>query len=681
MAGMPNLNTLIASGDSGLVGNVPTFGTSLQVCRLDGTNLCGNPGQCLGSDPPLKSCGSTSNPMDPGSFYPLKPSLTLWLVTGCAGFFLLVILCMCYFCGKRGAVAARQLAIAAAAKAPKQPADDAYHRNPPSETEMTLITLSRTGLPPRIDSLPDRRRTLSPSGGGTADRNHHDPVAARTPFLLANAPRGSETFPVRRGHAKTRPDELALAKDDAVLLLRVFADGWAEGVSRRAGGPAVFPLACLGGGVPVVLAERVRSAGDGFAGAPTWPPAVSEQEVVVSRGTVPVPMEEGRQEGSSSSVLPLLGSGKKGVGQMFEVLKIVRNCSSWWCHHIDSEFGPLSQKIGMLSPKTEALQGAIFNTCLYALVDFYFSHDLADPVGSSASFGITAACILSGCSSSFWEMSLAKVAVMAIFWNSWIQSTIYLIPIAISLVLALDYIAIQDRDRRKHYLKEKLAELQLEELQSERHRTDHLLSLVLPPSIVARLREVGTSNFDSLSHWLESATVMFMDVKNLKDISNCLKSTEDELILLNSLFHRIDDVLKAFPGIERTIHSKILFLGGHKSDDHTKDMVNLALTIKEALSKGSTLEISEDQSEREDVPLKFAFGIHIGPLITGVVGKRIFCFEIYGDTVNTASRMLSAAKVNQILLSAAAWRAVSSRSFVEHFAASSSAIGANNSES
>ncbi|KAJ3034596.1 hypothetical protein HDV00_004853, partial [Rhizophlyctis rosea] len=95
----------------------------------------------------------------------------------------------------------------------------------------------------RNHSLPDNRSA-----------NNDDALANAKEFISANG--GKDEFPVVRAHSKTASDELSLVSGDKVVLTRAFADGWAEGVSRRAGGPAVFPISCLGGSVPGILVRR-----------------------------------------------------------------------------------------------------------------------------------------------------------------------------------------------------------------------------------------------------------------------------------------------------------------------------------------------------------------------------------------------------------------------------------------
>ncbi|KAJ3094697.1 hypothetical protein HDU97_007707 [Phlyctochytrium planicorne] len=118
------------------------------------------------------------------------------------------------------------------------------------DTDVTLVSsmLARSGAPPRTFSLSETRKARS------EQEIKMDKEAIR-PFVESNG--GSEDFPVSLAHLKTSSDELVLRPGDTVFLSEVYRDGWAEGVSRRTGGPAVFPIACLGGGVPVVLAKRI----------------------------------------------------------------------------------------------------------------------------------------------------------------------------------------------------------------------------------------------------------------------------------------------------------------------------------------------------------------------------------------------------------------------------------------
>ncbi|KAJ3230250.1 hypothetical protein HDU78_008515 [Chytriomyces hyalinus] len=122
----------------------------------------------------------------------------------------------------------------------------------PHETAVT--TRSQNKIPTRTFSIP-KNRALQSENEAVKD------VVARGPFILAN--NNQNSFPVVQPYAKDGQDEMSLAEGDYVVLTNVFRDGWAEGVSKREGVLAVFPLVCLGGGVLVVqdllfvVAERL----------------------------------------------------------------------------------------------------------------------------------------------------------------------------------------------------------------------------------------------------------------------------------------------------------------------------------------------------------------------------------------------------------------------------------------
>ncbi|KAJ3103034.1 hypothetical protein HDU96_009412, partial [Phlyctochytrium bullatum] len=122
--------------------------------------------------------------------------------------------------------------------------------SPTADPDVLFVAemLKASGPPPRTFSVAETRKAR------TEEERRMD-RDARKPFLDANG--GREEFPVAVAHMKRAGDELVLGVGDTVVVSEVYRDGWAEGVSRRTGGPAVFPIACLGGGVPVVLARRI----------------------------------------------------------------------------------------------------------------------------------------------------------------------------------------------------------------------------------------------------------------------------------------------------------------------------------------------------------------------------------------------------------------------------------------
>jgi class 3 adenylate cyclase len=178
------------------------------------------------------------------------------------------------------------------------------------------------------------------------------------------------------------------------------------------------------------------------------------------------------------------------------------------------------------------------------------------------------------------------------------------------------------------------------------------------------------------------ASVMFTDVKNYKSLITTLGSHADAVTLLNTLFHHMDELRKSYESLERikTINSKVLIVGGLQRDDgHLKQLLDMALDMQELFESewiheraqldditgsegdsegnGDVSVMSEDE-RKVAVKLSVGFGIHMGPLVAGIVGKKTFCYEVYGDTVNTSSRMLSIANGGEIVVSETVWESV-----------------------
>ncbi|KAI9359605.1 hypothetical protein DFJ73DRAFT_109416 [Zopfochytrium polystomum] len=314
------------------------------------------------------------------------------------------------------------------------------------------------------------------------------------------------------------------------------------------------------------------------------------------------------------------------------------------------------------------------SSIFFPIVDFCLSKNPFDVVGPFATVVIIAECSLSGISASFREMlfhfslvmsiSGVKAIYIALSWRNALGAFLYVIPILMCNLLVIESLYYQDKKRRTTFLKAELAALQLEELEAERKRTEHLLSLVLPPSVVEELRKIRVMKFETVAHWMESGTVMFMDLKNFTQLSERLESKQDAVLMLNMIFQKVDEVLTKFPEIERvkTIKSKLLLLGGLKSTNHLARMIDFALAIRRTFRDKVIFEMpSKIHPKIMRAHLKFGFGLQTGSLMTGIVGKRVFCFEVYGDTVNTASRMLSIAKGHQIIVPAELWCKVCER--------------------
>ncbi len=180
-----------------------------------------------------------------------------------------------------------------------------------------------------------------------------------------------------------------------------------------------------------------------------------------------------------------------------------------------------------------------------------------------------------------------------------------------------------------------------EALQVEFERAEMLLLNILPAEIAARLK----AKEEPLADSHDGVSVLFADLAGFTDLSR--KLSADELVnLLNDLFSRFDDLANRH-GAEKikTIGDAYMAATGLADDggNHAEAAVDLALGMKEAFEKFR---------EQHNVDLQLRIGVHSGAVIAGVIGTQKFAYDLWGDTVNIASRMESEGLPGQIQISA-----------------------------
>jgi len=166
-------------------------------------------------------------------------------------------------------------------------------------------------------------------------------------------------------------------------------------------------------------------------------------------------------------------------------------------------------------------------------------------------------------------------------------------------------------------------------LETEREKSERLLLNVLPESIAVRLKEgeeVIADNF-------ESVTVLFADIVGFTPLAERI-SAEKVIHLLNSMFSAFDGFADE-EGLEKikTIGDAYMVAGGlpNRRSDHAEAVARVALRMRDYTA----------QIAGESVPLNVRIGMAMGSVVAGVIGRRKFSYDMWGDTVNTASRMES----------------------------------------
>ena len=168
------------------------------------------------------------------------------------------------------------------------------------------------------------------------------------------------------------------------------------------------------------------------------------------------------------------------------------------------------------------------------------------------------------------------------------------------------------------------------ELELEREKSERLLLNVLPAPIAARLKQTEGVIADGFPE----VTVLFADIVDFTSRSKRI-APEQVVEVLNDLFSAFDRLARQ-RGLEKikTIGDAYMVVGGlpEPRPDHAEAVAEMALAMLEEVAGRS------DPSGR---PLQVRIGIDTGPVVAGVIGTSRFSYDLWGDTVNTASRMES----------------------------------------
>jgi class 3 adenylate cyclase len=185
------------------------------------------------------------------------------------------------------------------------------------------------------------------------------------------------------------------------------------------------------------------------------------------------------------------------------------------------------------------------------------------------------------------------------------------------------YINLLQRNEAYRALKASMEQLRIEQEKSER-----LLLNVLPKAIADRLKQGQNTIADSFPE----VTILFADLVGFTRMSS--KVPPAELVrVLNEIFSTFDRLVEKH-GLEKikTIGDSYMAVAGLPIPraDHAEAIADMALDILEEMPGFSKISGS---------PLSMRIGINTGPVVAGVIGTKKFIYDLWGDTVNTASRM------------------------------------------
>lgn len=182
------------------------------------------------------------------------------------------------------------------------------------------------------------------------------------------------------------------------------------------------------------------------------------------------------------------------------------------------------------------------------------------------------------------------------------------------------------------------------QLEKGLEESERLLRNILPAKIAERLKTHGYAEPESFS----SVTVLFTDFKGFTDAAEFM--TPKELVeQLDLCFAQFDSIMEMYK-LEKlkTIGDSYMAAGGIPlpNSSHPVDAIRAGLEIKEFMDLTKSLRIDQGLPYWE-----LRIGIHTGPVVAGVIGNKKFAYDMWGDTVNTASRMESSGEVGKVNIS------------------------------
>ncbi|MFH0756458.1 MAG: adenylate/guanylate cyclase domain-containing protein [Bacteroidota bacterium] len=226
------------------------------------------------------------------------------------------------------------------------------------------------------------------------------------------------------------------------------------------------------------------------------------------------------------------------------------------------------------------------------------------------------------------EPSEFQFVIEAPFYRTWYAYVVYGLIFLIFLFLIQKW-RLLGNQRAESRVSQRM-QTKLDDLTVEKEKSDKLVAEILPDRTAAQLKSEGKAKWDKY----ERATVLFSDIQGFTKIA---EEMNPEVLIdeLDKFFFHFDSVVEKY-NIEKikTIGDAYMAAGGIP----TKNSTNPVEVVLAALEM--QIYMQQLKSTKTDI-WDLRIGIHTGPVIAGVVGHKKMSYDIWGDTVNTASRMES----------------------------------------
>jgi adenylate cyclase len=193
----------------------------------------------------------------------------------------------------------------------------------------------------------------------------------------------------------------------------------------------------------------------------------------------------------------------------------------------------------------------------------------------------------------------------------------------------------------------------------ERAKSEKLLLNILPTEVARELKSKGSAE----AKLINEVTVLFTDFKGFTQLSERL-SPKELVSEINTCFSAFDNIMQKH-GVEKikTIGDAYMAAGGLPTPNktHAEDVVKAALEIQAFMRHHK-----EEREAEGKLFFEIRIGVHTGPVVAGIVGIKKFAYDIWGDTVNTASRMESSGSVSKVNISETTYELVKDKFSCEY---------------
>lgn len=236
---------------------------------------------------------------------------------------------------------------------------------------------------------------------------------------------------------------------------------------------------------------------------------------------------------------------------------------------------------------------------------------------------------------------------------------LYVVELETSQIIILSFIAwltesfaisssfITEKNQRLSFIQQETIKNQKVLIEKEKIASEKLLLNILPLKVAQELKETGKSE----PRRFERVTILFTDFQGFTEkVSNMSAITLVEE--LNDIFSHFDDIMDKI-GIEKieTIGDAYLAACGVPEyiPDHASRCVQAAKMMVNYL---------KERNQHNKIQWNMRIGLHSGSIVAGVVGKKKFAYDVFGDTINTASRIETAGEPGKINISASTYELI-----------------------